>query len=238
MNRCLGRLPSKHDARTIRLHAIRTPGLPPPPPERRWDKAVPQFSLGGNDRYGNCVIVCAANIQLNMRAAATSDTSQIADAAIIALSREMDALNGYNILDRLKYWRRNTMWANRLWAFAQIDYANIQEIKATVDALGAADIGVRLANAWRDSNTWNDGHGRQYEPGSWGLHSVPIVGYDTTAAYVASWGDVITFPWDAVPKYCDEAYALIDPAWIEPDAEAPNFLDLDALHAALQAVAA
>jgi hypothetical protein len=237
MNRCLGRIPSKPDHRTIRLADIRTPGIPPPPPARRWDKNVPAFSLGGNDRYGDCVIVTAANAILNMRAAASGNKNPISDNAIIELAQDMRALNGYNILDRLKYWRKHAMWANHLWAYAAIDSTNVDEIKATVDALGVADIGVALAAAWQDSPIWNNGNGRHYEPGSWGLHSIPIVGYDENAAYVASWGDVIAFPWDAVPRYCDEAWALIDPAWIGPDAHAPNFLDLPALHAALRALA-
>jgi hypothetical protein len=235
---CLGRLPSKHDPRTLRVRDLRLPGIPPPPAERRWDSAVARFALGGNDRYGNCVIVTAANALVNIRANDSGLVEPMTDSAIIDLSRRMGAMDGYNILDRLKYWRRETMWGNRLWAFAQVNPADAEEIKATVNYCGVCDIGVALASAWRGQNVWENGTGRNYTPGSWGLHSVPIVGYDATACYVASWGELVTFPWDALARYSDEAYALIDPDWLGPDGTTPGFLDLPALHAALRELAA
>jgi hypothetical protein len=146
-------------------------------------------------------------------------------------------MNGYNILDRLKYWRAETMWGNRLWAYAQVDPANREEIMAAVNACGVVDIGVALATAWQGKEVWDNGSGPRYRPGSWGLHSVPIVGYDESAAYVATWGNVVMFPWDALPRYSDEAYALINPEWIGPDGTTPSFLDLPALHAALSELA-
>jgi hypothetical protein len=182
--------------------------------------------------------VTAANAILNWKANDAGNPSPIADSAIIELSRQMGATNGYNILDRLKYWRRETMWGNRLWAYAQVDTNDPNEIKAAVNAGGAVDLGVALASAWQGSDVWDSGSGRSYRPGSWGLHSVPIVGYDENGCYVATWGETVRLTWDALPTYCDEAYALINPAWIGEDGTSPSFLDLPALHAALRALGA
>lgn len=234
--RQLGCIRSRVDCRTLELSDFTRPGVPPPPAARRWDANVPKFSLGGNNYLGNCTVVTAANELLLMRATDSHNPTPISDSAIIALSQEMGATNGYSILDRLRWWRKNGMWANRLWAYAKINHNDIGDLKAAVNACGVADIGVDLADAWRNADTWHSGTGRSYRPGSWGAHSVPIVGYDEQYAYVASWGDVVPFAWDAVPAYLFEAWALIDPEWIGPDGLTPSFLDLPALVDALRDV--
>lgn len=191
----------------------------------------------GNNRYGNCVIATAGHSLLTWRANELQDFRRLTDAAVIELSRKMGALNGYNILDRLKYWRKNGMWGNKIWAYALIDPADEREVKQTIEIFGCADIGVNLPRAWKGKDVWDDGTGKDYTPNSWGPHSVPFVGYDELGAYCASWGEVFLMTWPAVARYCDEGYAIIDPDWIAgDDHHCPSGYDLALLRSDLDAI--
>ena len=232
----LGRTPARRDPRTLQLKNYIRPQLLPFPEQRLWQTAIDDWGVMGNEAYGNCVIATAAHAILSWQANETGDKRRITDSAVIDLSREMGALDGYAILDRLKYWRKIGMWANDIWAFAAIKQGDETEIRIAVNEFGAADIGINLPNAWKSQDIWTTGHGRQYEPGSWGGHSVPIVGYDPTGVYVVTWGEIVRITWQALPVYCDEAYACIDPIWISRNAKNPAGIDLTTLHADLQAI--
>lgn len=234
--RKLGRFPLRLDERTLQLCCYLEPDMPVAPPTCRWDTPIKEWGVMGNDRFGNCVIATAGHEILTFRATELHDTKRITDSAVIELSRKMGALDGYNILDRLKYWRKKGMWANRLWAFTAIDQSNRDHIKTAVSIFGAADIGINLPTAWQDDPVWDVGHGPRYSPGSWGGHSVPIVGYDTQGVYIVTWGAVQRMTWQALPVYCDEAYALIDEAWIAANGFTPLGLDLTTLRADLTAI--
>jgi hypothetical protein len=237
--RYLGRNPSRHDPRTLQLRSYEPIKLPTPPAECRWDSAITDWGVMGNDTYGNCVIATAGHLILAWRANELHDTTRIADAAVVELSKTMGALHGYNILDRLKYWRKNQMWANPVWAFAQTNPTDATEIRNAISIFGAADIGINLPNAWRTAEVWDTGTGRAYNPGSWGGHSVPIVGYDASYLYVVTWGAVQKMTWAALLKYCDESYAIIDRDWLAAETHTtPSGYDLAAMHADLQAITA
>ena len=233
----LGRLPSKPDPRTLRLAKYLLPEIPPPPEIRRWDTKISDWGTMGNDRYGNCVIVTAAHELLVWRANELDDTRRITDGAVIELSRDMGALDGFNILDRLKYWRKQGMWSNMLSAFAAVDPMNQRMIEHAVNLFGAADIGLNMPLAWQDDDVWDVGSGRRFKPGSWGGHSVPLVGYDKFMVYAVTWGTIQKISWNALSVYCDEAYALINSNWLAKDQITPVGLDFETLEVDLAAIA-
>jgi hypothetical protein len=236
--RRLGKLPARTDARTIQLRQHITPALPPPPAAIHWEKPITNWGTMGNDEYGNCVIATAGHEILSWRANELADTKRITDSAVIALSRQMGALDGYNILDRLNYWRQHGMWAHGLWLFAQIAPDNSTLIKSAISIFGAADIGLQLPRAWQNAQVWDTGHGFEYEPGGWGGHSVPIVGYDAELLYIVTWGEIQPITWRAIPVYCDEAYADISADWLAKNGTTPSGFNLDTLKAALQEITA
>lgn len=236
MERCLGKLPARRDARTLNLLDYIQSHFSNPPAARHWETGISDFGVMGNDRYGNCVIVTAGHMRLTWRANELDDTARISDADVVALSQTMGALNGYAILDRLKYWRKTGMWGNKLWAFMELDQRSENLIKIAVDSFGAADIGLMMPAAWKSSEIWRTGTGPNYRPNSWGGHSVPVVGYDELYCYVITWGEIQRITWDAIGMYSDEAYATINPDWLAADALTPSGFDLAKLHADLQTV--
>jgi hypothetical protein len=229
----LGRRPSVADNRTIHLRGFIRPEAIPTPTECDYRAGITDWGTMGNDQYGNCVIVTAAHALLAWRANESHDAQRITDSAVIDLSRTMGALDGFSILDRLKWWNNQGMWANRLWAFASYASKDPQATRSAIYLTGCADIGLAMPTAWQDKEVWDTGIGPSYRPGTWGGHSVPLVAYNAQHAYAVTWGHIIPITWRALATYCDEAHALIDPEWIAIAGMAPNGLDLAALHAAV-----
>lgn len=236
MNGLLGKLPPIVDSRTLKLDDYLRPGLPEPPPRRFWQLPVSRWGVQGNDQYGNCVIATAAHLNLTWRANELGDTQPIADSATIALSREMGALNGYAILKRLNYWRKTGMFANKLWSYAAVNPKDVQMAKVAIETFGAIDIGVAMPRGWQSQEVWGTGTGAAWRAGSWGLHSIPIVGYDEEKFYCVTWGRVQPMTYEALRTYSDEAFALINPLWIAGDGVSPSGFDLTSLHADLREV--
>jgi hypothetical protein len=182
------------------------------------------------------VIATAAHAILTWSANAYDDLRPITDNAVIELSRQMGALRGYNILDRLKYWAKTGMWSNTLYAYAAFEPSDESMLMVAINTFGLADIGINMPRAWMDADVWDAGHGFAYRPGSWGGHSVPLVGYDEQHVYAVTWGQVQAITYAAIHQYCDEAYACINPRWINDQGQTPSGFDLTQLREDLAAV--
>lgn len=234
--RQLGRLPSRHDRRTIQLANHYDATRADYPAARDWSTPVNTWGIQGNDQYGNCVIVTAAHALQTWRANELQRPEPISDNAVIQISRELGALHGFSILERNQIWQKKSLFGERLWLYAQINPHNQDLLKATINTFGCADLGIALALAWRSQEIWDTGRGRLYRPGSWGLHSVPIVAYDENTVTAVTWGNLQKISWKAVAEYCDECYALISPAWIAADAISPSGFDLPGLKQVLALV--
>ena len=233
MPECLGKLPPKFDPRTLNFEKYLSTPIPAPPDTRHWETPISDWGQMGNDCYGNCVIASAGHMRLSWRANELGDLTRITDEAVVLLSIQMRATNGYTILDRLNWWRKQGMWKNTLHSYAKVNPDYPTHLKIAIDTFGAADIGLAMPAAWREDQIWDVGHGIKHKPNSWGGHSVPIVGYDPQFCYLVTWGAIQRITWPAIHRYCDEAYALINPDWLEKNKLTPNQFDLAALEADL-----
>jgi hypothetical protein len=236
---CLGRHPSRRDRRTLQVVNYAPSTLDLPPKSARWDKvkAADAWGSDGNNDYGNCVIACAAHLIDSATANESGPQSpRISDGAAVILSREMGALHGYNILDRLNYWRQKGMWGSRLQAYAAVKLHDHDLLHFCINAFGNADIGVNLPDAWRGASSWETGKGIRFRPGSWGAHSVPILGYDEKWLYVCTWGGIVPMSHEAYDEYVDEAYADMLSEWFARDARTPSGFDSTALLSDLAAI--
>ncbi len=233
----LGCLPSRHDRRTLQLaNYAPTSGkylalvLPPAQCNYQKIKAATAWGADGNNQFGNCVIACAAHIIDSVTENESgAETPRIPDNLVVQLSRQMGALHGYNILDRLNWWRQRGMWGHQLQAFAAVALHNHPLAQFGINAFGALDIGVNLPLAWQGTATWECGTGRRFDPGSWGGHSVPILGYDATWLYACSWGGIIPMSYDAFDMYVSESYVDLLPEWFAKNNVSPSGLDVTAL---------
>lgn len=228
INLQLGKLPRKKDPRNLKLFTY-LKKLPRVPRKALWHnfKPISDWGMGGNDKYGNCVIVTAAHIIDCARANESKIYKRIPDDKIISLSTEMKALRGYYILSRLKRWRKRGMFGSKIIGFVDIEPITDAYLKAAIFLFGHADIGVLMPVAWENSTFWDVGRGRKYKKNSWGGHSIPLLGYRNDREhgliyYACTWGRIIEITSEAIAKYCDEAYVSLVKDWFAKDKKSPS----------------
>jgi hypothetical protein len=245
----LGKKAARFDSRTLKMAKYLT-SLPPAPPLVNWihGETWPMF---GNDTLGDCVEAASGHMielwqSLTAPAAPIPTQAQIISAysgAAGYISGDPNTDQGTDMLTFLNYWRKTGVAGNRIFAYVSLKPGNLTELKQAIFLFGAAMIGVALPitaqsqpTGWTvPGSTTGDG-----APGSWGGHCIPVVGYDISAPaekrnQLVTWGEVITMSDDFYRAYCDEAYAIIDPAWFDGSI-APNHFDMAALQADLAAL--
>lgn len=231
----LGKLPPKQDSRTLKFINYLPKRALTYPSTVRWDtiKNQHEWGMDGNDRYGNCVIVTAAHIIDCAKANELGHYQRIEDDDVIRLSQNWNATNGYYVLNRLKKWLNIGMFGTKIIAFCELDKQDHRDIRAAINIFGHVDVGLWMPKAWQDSEVWDTGNTADFEPGSWGGHSVPILGYHTYGTqidyYACSWGKIYVITQRAMDRYCDEIYTSILPEWYAFDNITPSQFDVETL---------
>lgn len=232
MNKMLGKLAPRDDSRTLKLsNYILRDWLPPIPDCAAWCVAYEPSKWGmmGNDRYGDCVFATAAHIVMCARANESGIIAPIPDDEVIATAAALNGLDGYVVLDRLKYWRKHLMFGSKIEAFCQVDI-NDMLMRTAIYIFGHLDIGLAMPRAWQNTSFWGAGDGSDFESNSWGGHSVPLLGYTAHSEmdivyYACSWGNIVTITQETLKAYCDEAYVSILPDWYAADRITPSGFD-------------
>jgi hypothetical protein len=247
----LGRLSPRPDqfARVPRLAAYLAPWLSPPPGSADWRGGIPNDGWGmmANDHLGDCTIATAGHLLLSWPACTAGQPPAIADDAIVAAYSAVSGYdpateandNGCVVVDVLEYWRTTGIAGNKIGGYVRVDPANWTHVEQAIHLFGGLYLGVNLPRAAQDQteqgSTWT-------VPGVWsgwilGGHAVPVVAYSPQYLWCVTWGQLQAMTWDWFTRYTEEAYAIVDAAWIGPDGKAPSGLDFSTLTADLQGVA-
>ena len=110
----LGKLPAKHDVRTLQLANYLTPtAIAPPPVKEDYEKKVKNWPMMQNDQLGDCTCACAGHMieewTTYAGAAFTPGDSAILKAyEVVGGYRpgQPDTDRGAGVVDVLNYWRR------------------------------------------------------------------------------------------------------------------------------------
>jgi hypothetical protein len=138
--------------------------------------------------------------------------------------------NGAAITDVLDYWQTTGIAGHKILGWAAVNFQNILEVKQAIYIFGGVDLGVNLPNSaqsqFQANQPWDivvpDG-------GIDGGHSVPNFGYGADGTNCITWAQRQPMSWAWFSKYCDEAYAVIDPAWLSAAQLTPSGFDLATL---------
>ena len=236
-----GRLTAKHDNRTLRLGRYLTSQVPTPPASCNLvERAKSALGLNcpdvlcpmlGNDRYGDCTIVAAANAIIQVRAL-TGQVFAPSDDDVVGLYLSLTggADDGLAELDVLKAWRAKPFFGEPLTAFVSVDPRNLDHVRTAI-SLGGLYIGFRVqencesdfteGRPWIDGALTDDGH------------AVLAVGYSADGVIVRTWGDVQRATWAWWLKCVEEAHALV-----LPESPLALAIDGDLLQADLAAIGA
>jgi hypothetical protein len=241
----LGKLPARHDRRTLRLSRYVDRSLPPPLQERIWGSRVERWGEFRNREIGCCTISSLAH-------AIQCWTSE-AQHAVVTL-RDEDVLAAYGaiggwpardegayLLDALNHARQVGIGGHKIVAYAAVNPRDEWMVPRAIDWFGGVYCGFGLplaAQLQGDLWTVEDPRMRGTSvPWSWGGHAVFVRGYEAKWLHAVTWGRAqrLSAPW--VFAYCDEMYAVLTEDWIDAATQrAPVGLDLATLLSDLHAV--
>ena len=235
---CLGKLPPKHDARTLSLLNYLRPGkLPPVPESVDFWSAVTDWPMLANDQLGDCTVAAAGHmIEQWTRYAGTEFTPSDGDvvAAYSAVSGYDPATgendNGAAMLDVLNYWRKQGLAQHRILGYTALTRTNATSVREAIYLFGSLYAGFNLPLSAQKQTVWDVSEGPDAEPGSWGGHAVPLVGYDADGLVTVTWGSLKRLTWAFLETYCDEAYAVLSTDFINQTTHLnPDNFNLSAL---------
>lgn len=249
----LGRLSRSRDPRVPHLSAlVAGKPLPAPLPSIDWTIDMPgNLGAMGNDQLGDCT--CAAiyhAIQVwTFNARRQIQTSPDSD-VIATYSAFCGYVPGNPATDQggieqvvLADWMRQGVQTiagqQRLAAFVEVDPRNTDDVKRTIADCGICYIGINVP-AYLMSSCTAPGATWDVQPSAdnsvIGGHAIVLAGYDSDAVRVISWGNYYRMTWAFFGKFCEEAYALADPDWVEATGKTPGGLSLEELETQLQAL--
>jgi hypothetical protein len=242
MNYKLGKLPVRHDKRTLKFPKYLT-ALPPVKPSVDWSPFVHNWGMMVNDQLGDCTCAAAGHlIELWTASASTMITPKDTDivAAYSAITgytpTDPSSDQGANELDVLNYWRNIGIAGHKIGAYAKVDFTNHDYVKLATDMFAGAYIGFDVTQAMMDA----------FDAGRpWALatvngpivggHAVPVIGYDAYGVTLVTWGATQVMDWACWDKFVDEAYAIFSQDFVN-GTNSPSGFDAATLLADLQQI--
>lgn len=243
-----GRLPRIHNPRVPLLSNILrvkpTPTLPPTLDYLAGMSANLGYML--NDQLGDCVEAAAGHsIQIWTYNAQDGSMVTPPDSAIEVAYEQWGGYvpgnpntdQGTVIQTALLDWLTEPVNGNSIVAFVEIDQTDTTTVKTMIYEAGLAFIGFEVPEYFIALE--NPGSVWDVDPQANGTiiagHCVPLVGWDAIGNYIVeSWGSIYYMTPAFFAEYCDEAYALADPGWIEKTGLSPAGLSLAQLVALMQ----
>ena len=205
-----------------RYLALQPANIPPPVPAAcDLSGAVASWPMLKNNTLGDCTIAAVGHaVQLwtavaNRMRVMTDEEALVGYEAFGYVPGEPATDQGAIEADVLARWTGagfSTGGVDDVLAgFCAVDPAQEGEVRAGVAWLGVVYAGLELPIAAQSMDVW-DAPGAlvgDYEPGSWGGHAVPIIGYGPGGVVCVTWGALKQITWKFWAAYASEAYGLL-----------------------------
>lgn len=246
----LGKLPSRHDPRTLKMSKYLTGPVEPAPSSRAWAPEWLRWRLYQNDKIGCCTIAAIGHIlQLWGAATGVNDGGPNDQEVIVAYSsvsgydpRQPETDRGANMLDALNYWRQIGVGSHKIYSYVKLDAGDRSQIMAAINLFGAVYVGAQLPLASQAMHVWTapgntNMHHEEWRGGSWGGHAMACTGYTGSGVFLTSWGETRHASWQWLIDYCDEIYTALGPEWSDEKRASPGGFTLDKLREDLTKIA-
>jgi hypothetical protein len=252
-----GKSPATQDPRDLKFSTYRTAApLPVVPDDWGYDNVIAQGGWGtlGNDQWGDCVWAGAAHEHILTSTVAGAPVA-FSDASVLS---DYSATTGFdpnagppgqnptdrgtNVRSALGYRRATGILdaagkRHRIGAYLQLDVSRIKagdlsEVAEAAYLFGAVGVGIQVPQSaeteFSQHKMWS------YVAGSAnaGGHYVPIVAHRKHVECV-TWGRVQTMGARFLSHYVDEAWAILNPDFLDAQGRSPQGFDIDQLKADL-----
>lgn len=229
----LGKRPARRDLRTLLMHRYLLPSVPPPPPRVDWSRGFDiDWGMYLNDQLGDCTEAAKAHAVQTLTLCNGRMVSVPTSVVLNAYETECGYVPGNPStdqggveLDLLNDWRRNGFGGFKMLAYVATAPGDIQHVQQGIYLFGGLYIGVALPISAQTQTVWDlvpdDGTGNA-QPGSWGLHSIWIFGYNSIGPIGITWGQRQQMTWPFAAAYWDEAYPILLQAWLNSSNFSPS----------------
>jgi len=244
--RKLGRKPPREDPRTFRL-ARYLRAQAPPATAVDWTTKVTDWGMMGNDKVGDCTCAAAGHLIECWTSWVDPQPVMLADPVILAA---YSAVSGYNpadpatdqgadMLTVMNYWRQTGVGGHKISGFAAVNPTDQNELRSAIGLFGGVNVGLNMPVSAQGQQVWDvpaDPSAPDAQPGSWGGHDVPYLGYNATGPVGVTWGSVVQITWAFHEKYCDECFAAVSPDFLASSGIDPQGFNLAQLLADLATI--
>lgn len=245
----LGKMPARHDKRTLLFeNYLDKAALPAPPESFGHDDLVKwPWEMLGNDIYGDCVWAGAAHETMLWNAERKkrvffNEYGVLSDYGKVTgfTSSDPSTDRGTNVLDALKYRRKVGVRDSRgrrhkIGGFVALRPGNLDHLNAALYLFGAVGIGILFPHSAMDQfnagQPWSVVHSKTD-----GGHYIPLVRRWPGNYACVTWSKLQTMTQEFYVKYCDEAYAIFSPEMLVKGKSLEGF-NVAQLRADLAAVA-
>lgn len=228
MDRKLGKSLPQFDKRTLRLSQyLDVAKLRPIPDEDNNYGRMSQWTMAANDQYGCCVVSGAVHL-IQVWSSMAAHERILADAVVedtyLGLTGRVDA--GLNVLQFLKWWKKNEIDGHPLGAFVSVNPTNMAQMKAAIHIFGGVFTGIGLPLLAQEQTVWDVGQGGPRSAAySWGGHLTICCQYDREGnLYNYTWGEKVAMTPAFTSSYVDEAFVLLALDWFKGDHKTPDGL--------------
>lgn len=245
----LGKKPFQADKRDLLFKNYKVAAALPARPKSFGHQAlISDWGMLGNDAVGDCVVAGGCHETMLWTAeggkpAAFTEDNALSDYGAITGYDPQDPSSdqGTVIRTALLYRKKDGLidsYNNRhkIGAFLQLDQTDIDEILEAIYLFSAIAVGLQMPKSALE----------QFEAGEpWtivndsplaGGHYVCCVGYDQDYLYCVTWGKIQRLDFSFFQKYCDEAWAILSPEFLNGQGLSPEGFDLAQLQADLNAI--
>lgn len=242
ITRKLGKLAPVHRPGTLMLAKYLPKAKIVVPEEIDNYSAVGDWGMMRNDELGDCTCAAAGHMvqawtKLSGTEVVIPDTSIVeAYSAVTGYTpTNPDSDQGAIETDVLEYWKTTGVGGHKIDSYATVEVQSQYQMQLAIYLFGAVYTGVALPNSAQNQEMWSVTNGPDAEPGSWGGHAIPVLGYDAHTLTCITWGAPLKMTWAWQQTYMDEAYACLSLDWINQMSKlAPNHLNWESLVADLK----
>ncbi len=215
----LGRLatpPAKRAKALLMANYLKT--LPPAPASLDLTTGVSTWPMFLNNRLGDCTCAAAAHLAEVYGQAVNGTPTLVEDGDVLALYEAL----GYNPNDPatdqgademsvMETWRTVGLGGHKLYAYAAVDFTNLDLFKASMWLFYGLSISLELPVTAQSQSVWDvvSAPPSQNEPGTWGGHEVAAVKYDPSGITVITWGAEKLMTWAFLAQYGADCWCAI-----------------------------
>jgi hypothetical protein len=240
ITKCMGKLPAVADSRRLQFSAYTAAVLPPTPPTSDRTYGITDWTPMGNigeHPCGDCAYASAGHMEMAWSMGTTKKPVIIPEDVIVG---DYATGTGYNpatgagdngsvLLNVLEQWRTTGIGGNKNAAYGGLDLSDPEHVRQAIHFWGGAYVGVMLPKSAEEQFDRNLTWTTPWFSPIVGGHAFPLLSYSATHLWCITWAKIQAMTWDFFFRYCDEAFAVVDPLWIGADGNAPSLLNLDAL---------